>query len=103
MDIEDINTLTEKWHFETNCLNEKIDDAFRKAQDYAYELGLKRGKQEVVTCLWAKSERDPELMDTECGELHLINTTNDKDYKFCPYCGRTINSLDKPYNKTESI
>lgn len=104
MDIADENALCEQWRRETIRLNTIVDEEYKEAQNHAYELGLKRGmEQSFKTCLWAKNERDLELMDTECGELHLINITNDKDFKFCPYCGRTINCLDEPYNKTESV
>ena len=35
--------LFDYWHKNTCHLNEQIDDAFKLAQDQAYELGLKRG------------------------------------------------------------
>lgn len=41
-------------------------------------------------CVWSKNPRDPDLMDTGCEELHLINVSNDKDYSFCPYCGEKM-------------
>lgn len=46
MNKQDLNTLTDHWHSETNSLNTKIDEAFKQAQDHAYELGLKRGQAE---------------------------------------------------------
>lgn len=48
MNQEDTNKLTEYWHQETGYLNDKVDNAFKSAQDHAYALGLKRGKAEVA-------------------------------------------------------
>jgi hypothetical protein len=44
---QDTNALTEYWHRETNFVNEKVDAAFRQAQDHAYSLGLARGREEA--------------------------------------------------------
>lgn len=41
-------------------------------------------------CIWSKNPRDAELMDTGCEELHLTNVSNDRNFKFCPYCGNEI-------------
>jgi hypothetical protein len=43
---KDLEELTEYWHRETNYVNQKVDDAFKAAQDHAYALGLKRGDEE---------------------------------------------------------
>lgn len=43
MNVQDEQTLTDYWNRETSLLNEKIDDAFREAQNHAYGLGLTRG------------------------------------------------------------
>lgn len=43
MNKQDEIALTEAWHSDTNCLNEKIDSYFKSAQDHAYALGLARG------------------------------------------------------------
>jgi hypothetical protein len=48
MNKADTTELTRYWHHETNYLNIKIDDAFKEAQDHAYALGLKRGKEEML-------------------------------------------------------
>ena len=46
MNKQDENALTEAWHSDTNCLNRKIDEFFKVAQDHAYALGLARGLAE---------------------------------------------------------
>ena len=51
MNQQDLNELTENWHSDTNWLNEKIDDAFKRAQDHAYALGLKRGLKEQIAAI----------------------------------------------------
>jgi hypothetical protein len=43
---KDLEELTEYWRRETNYVNQKVDDAFRAAQDHAYALGLNRGDEE---------------------------------------------------------
>lgn len=48
MNKADTNELTEYWHRETRYVNDKVDDAFKEAQDHAYSLGLKRGKEEAT-------------------------------------------------------
>jgi len=48
MNNADTNELTEYWHRETRYVNDKVDDAFKDAQDHAYALGLKRGMEEVA-------------------------------------------------------
>ena len=47
MSDRDNAELTEYWRRETMYVNVKIDDAFKNAQDHAYALGLKRGRQQV--------------------------------------------------------
>lgn len=44
---EDLNAMTEYWHRETNYVNNKVDEAFKAAQDHAYALGLARGMAEA--------------------------------------------------------
>jgi hypothetical protein len=61
MDRADQRQLTEYWHKNTHHLNEQIDDAFKLAQDQAYELGLKRGM--------AVTARDLEAATIEVGQL----------------------------------
>jgi len=48
MNKADTNELADYWHRETRYVNDKVDDAFKNAQDHAYALGLKRGKEEVT-------------------------------------------------------
>jgi len=48
MNKADTNELTEYWNRETRYVNDKVDEAFKDAQDHAYALGLKRGKEEVT-------------------------------------------------------
>lgn len=48
MNKADTNELTEYWLRETRRVNDKVDEAFKEAQDHAYALGLKRGKEEVT-------------------------------------------------------
>ena len=48
MNKADTNELIEYWHRETRYVNDKVDEAFKDAQDHAYALGLKRGKEEVT-------------------------------------------------------
>lgn len=48
MNEADQQQLTDYWHKNTCRLNEQIDDAFKLAQDQAYELGLKRGAPQWV-------------------------------------------------------
>ena len=43
----DHDELAVYWHRETNYLNEKVDDAFKDAQDHAYALGLARGREQL--------------------------------------------------------
>ena len=43
MNKQDLHELTENWQSDTNCLNYKVDEMFKAAQDHAYALGLKRG------------------------------------------------------------
>ena len=48
MNKADTNELVGCWHRETRDVNDKADEAFKDAQDHAYALGLKRGKEEVT-------------------------------------------------------
>lgn len=66
MNQQDLNELTQNWHSDTNWLNEKIDDAFKRAQDHAYALGLKRGLQDKIAAI-----TDAQILDasTEFGEF----------------------------------
>ena len=48
MNGADQQQLTYYWYKNTCHLNEQIDDAFKLAQDQAYELGLKRGAPQWV-------------------------------------------------------
>lgn len=48
MNKADMNELTEYWHRETRYVNDKVDEAFKDAQDHAYALGMQRGKEEVT-------------------------------------------------------
>lgn len=46
MNKQDLKALTHHWSEETNSLNMQIDEAFKQAQDHAYELGRQRGLAE---------------------------------------------------------
>lgn len=60
---KDLEELTEYWHRETNYVNEKVDDAFKAAQDHAYALGLKRGDEERSRLHAANAELVEALSD----------------------------------------
>jgi hypothetical protein len=47
MNEADTNELTEYWNRETRYVNDKVDDALKDAQDHAYALGMKRGKEDA--------------------------------------------------------
>ena len=49
MNHKDLDAMTKHWHSETNWLNDKVDEAFKKAQDHAYALGLARGMNARLT------------------------------------------------------
>ncbi|CAB4139145.1 hypothetical protein UFOVP336_22 [uncultured Caudovirales phage] len=61
MNKQDENELTENWHSDTNCLNEKIDDFFKRAQDHAYALGLARGLKEAAAVAVALPLSDEQI------------------------------------------
>lgn len=44
----DLNELTVRWHSDTNSLNSAVDDTFKSAQDHAYTLGLRRGREDAA-------------------------------------------------------
>ena len=44
MNQQDMKALTERWHSQTNSLNDSVDAAFKDAQNHAYELGRARGR-----------------------------------------------------------
>lgn len=48
MNKADENALTEYWHRETRYVNDKVDEAFKDAQDHAYALGLERAHHEFM-------------------------------------------------------
>lgn len=48
MNREDEEKLTEHWQKETNRLNDTVDEAFRKAQDIAYQIGEARNAKFVT-------------------------------------------------------
>lgn len=47
-------------------------------------------------CIWSfdKSEDDTRCYDTSCGSGHMFidGGIEDNSYKFCPYCGKEIES-----------
>lgn len=45
---QDVESLTDYWRRETIHLNDRVDAAFKEAQDHAYALGLARGKSEAA-------------------------------------------------------
>lgn len=47
MNKDDEEKLTEQWRKETTHLNETVDEAFRKAQDVAYQIGVARNARFV--------------------------------------------------------
>lgn len=48
MHPEDLNALTEYCHRETNYINDKVDSAFKSAQDDAYARGYRRGREDLI-------------------------------------------------------
>lgn len=52
---EDMNALTEYWHWETNYINDKVDSAFKSAQDDAYARGYRRGREDLIAI---RAQRD---------------------------------------------
>ena len=52
---EDMNALTDYWHQETNYINDKVDSAFKSAQDDAYALGYRRGREDLIAI---RAQRD---------------------------------------------
>lgn len=74
MNQQDLNELTENWHSDTTYINNKVDEMLKASQDHAYELGLKRGRNEnqgwkpIETApkdgtsfdIWVKSTKNPD-------------------------------------------
>lgn len=52
---EDMNALTEYWHRETNYINDRVDSAFKSAQDDAYARGYRRGREDLIAI---RAQRD---------------------------------------------
>lgn len=65
MNQQDLNAMAEYWHRETRYINDKVDDAFKDAQDHAYQLGWKRGREEAK----ARFEPRPPLTDERITKL----------------------------------
>lgn len=77
MEQADKNELTEYLHRQTRYVNEKVDDAFKDAQDHAYALGLKRGRGEAATELAkrlvdARDAEDQRERKAILDALHMI-------------------------------
>jgi hypothetical protein len=70
---EDLDVMTSFWHRETNDLNIKVDEAFRKAQDHAYALGVARGKSEAALSAGA-AMRDAANVITELFQQYGLPT-----------------------------
>lgn len=47
MNARDNQILVDSWNKETNAAEGVIQDAIKRSQDHAYELGLERGKQNI--------------------------------------------------------
>ena len=48
MNAEDLNKLTEFWLRETNSINGTIDQTIKSAQDHAYALGYRTGREDLI-------------------------------------------------------
>jgi len=59
-------------------------------------IGFMGGNVSKNVCMWSfdKSEDDTRCYDTSCGSGHMFidGGIEDNDYKFCPYCGKEIES-----------
>jgi hypothetical protein len=47
MNQNDLNMLTDDWFKQTNAAEGVIQDAVKRAQDYAYQMGLERGQGNI--------------------------------------------------------
>lgn len=70
---EDLSALTEYWHRETNYINEKVDEAFKSAQDSAYARGYRRGREDLIEI---RNQRD-ELLAALEGMVDAFDHRND--------------------------
>lgn len=57
MNPKDLDTLIQQWYRDTNQINEGINAAFKAAQDFAYLLGLSRGRTETKRAVEAERAR----------------------------------------------
>lgn len=64
--------LIDYWNIETSALNEKVDDAFREAQNHAYEHGYRKGLKKAAEI--AETHQSQELEDG-CGTGRFIART----------------------------
>ena len=65
MNASDEQQLTEYWTRETSNLNDKIDEAFKEAQNLAYEIGVTRGQS-------------------------IEQKNNHKEQVVCPHCSQSF-------------
>lgn len=95
MNKQDENELTENWHSDTNYLNEKIDDFFKRAQDHAYALSLARGLKEAapvaVASQWQPIETAPKKGEFLLGVWE--GNWNNPRQRFVVYHASTFGSL----------
>jgi hypothetical protein len=49
--------------------------------------------EEEKVCIW-EWDNEIQAWDTECGNTHefIAGDPEDNEYKFCPYCGRKLDS-----------
>ena len=68
MNTNDMNMLIGDWNKHTNALEGVAQDTIKAAQDYAYQCGLERGKQNI--------SRTIEVIEqtTKAIDAHMIGT-----------------------------
>lgn len=71
MNQEDMNALTEYWRRETGYINDKVDEAFKSAQDDAYARGYRRGREDLIAI---RKQRD-ELLSALEGMVEIARLT----------------------------
>jgi hypothetical protein len=55
-------------------------------------------KKKEYKCIWVFNDDGGGFFDTECGEAFCFDGGSiDKEFKYCPYCGRKIEESDCPF------
>lgn len=76
MNTTDLGIMTVEWNKETTAIENAVEEAIKRSQDFAYQLGLERGKQNINKTLLVIEQTIKALDDEIAGNGTRLEQVN---------------------------